>query len=103
MFRRKTFGMDTKEAEGQVEGEDFYKGEADRFFDLNMFELGMATASPVTRWREANPEKVGTEDDVVRRMRRTIERFLWEAGVEKGKESVRSGNAGVLLMLKKQA
>lgn len=101
LFRRKTFGMNEKEAEGQVDGEDFSQGAAE--LGLDTVEMMLATASPVTRWRQANPAKVGTEEDVVRRMRKTVEKFLWQAGVEKGKELVRPGIAGVLLMLKKRA
>lgn len=100
---RKTFGMDAEEAEGQVEGEEFHKGTANMWLDMGTIEKMLGTASPVVRWREANPEKVGTEDDVVRRQRRTVERLLQEAGVDKGKEMVRPGTAGVLLILKKQA
>lgn len=71
--------------------------------DLDTLEKMLGTSSPVTRWREAHPEAVGTEEDVIRRMRREIERLLHEAGVEKGKEMVRGGEAGVLLMVKKRA
>lgn len=72
-------------------------------FDMDTLEKILGTGSPVTRWRDAYPELVGTEDDVVRRMRREIERLLHEAGVEKGKEVIRGGEAGVLLMVKKRA
>lgn len=95
--------MGVEEAERQVDGETFHRGIADRWLDLETAEKMLATASPVARWREANPDKVGTEEDVVRRMRRAIEELLREAGIEKGKESVRPEMAGVLLMLKKQA
>ncbi|KAJ4424451.1 hypothetical protein N0V82_000973 [Gnomoniopsis sp. IMI 355080] len=101
LFRRKTFGMSEEEAEGQIDGEGFYTVAAE--FDLDTVEMMLATASPVTRWREANPEKASTEEDIVRSMRRTMEKLLWEAGVDKGQELVRPGIAGVLLMLKKRA
>ncbi|KAJ0110228.1 hypothetical protein J7T55_000661 [Diaporthe amygdali] len=71
--------------------------------DLDTMEKILGTASPVTRWRQAYPDLAGTEDDVVRRIRRAVEKLLHEAGVEKGKELVRGGEAGVLLMVKKQA
>lgn len=70
--------------------------------NLDTLEKMLGTSSPVTRWREAHPEAVGTEEDVIRRLRREIERLLHEAGVEKGKEMVRGGEAGVLLMVKKR-
>jgi len=81
----------------------------DQFFanqqpvDLDTLEKGLSTTSPVIRWREAHPDAVGSERDVVRMIRREIERLLHEAGVEKGKEIVTAGVAGVLLMVKKKA
>ena len=71
--------------------------------DLDMFERILGTMSPIQRWRDANPEKVGTEEDILRRQRRVIERLLHEAGVEKGKEWVKGSIKGVLLMVKKKA
>jgi len=82
---------------------------ADQFFanqepaDLDTVEMVLGTSSPVTRWREAHPDAVGTERDVVRMTRMEIERLLHEAGVEKGKEIVKAGVAGVLLIVKKKA
>ncbi len=63
----------------------------------------LGTMSPVQRWREAHPDAVGTERDVIRVMRREIERLLHEAGVEEGKEVVKGSLRGVLLMVKKKA
>jgi trans-aconitate 3-methyltransferase len=80
----------------------------DQFFasqqpvDMETLENILGTTSPVTRWREANPDAVGTESDVVRMTRRKIERLLHEAGVEKGKELVEGTVAGVLLLVKKK-
>lgn len=71
-------------------------------FHLDTVEKMLGTASPVTRWREAHPEAAGTEKDVIRKMRREVEKLLHEAGVEKGKETVRGDKAGVLLMVKKK-
>ncbi|ROW08522.1 hypothetical protein VMCG_03279 [Cytospora schulzeri] len=70
--------------------------------DLDTMEKWLGTSSPVLRWREAHPEAVGTEKDVIKQMRREVERLLHEAGVEKGKEWMRGGEAGVLLMIKKR-
>ncbi|KAJ5654614.1 hypothetical protein N7490_001617 [Penicillium lividum] len=82
-------------------------GVEEAFFDrepvlsLDQVEKMMAVGSPVTRWREANPDAAGTEGDVARICRRTMEKLLHEAGVEEGKEVIRGGSMGVLLMVKK--
>ncbi|KUJ21287.1 S-adenosyl-L-methionine-dependent methyltransferase [Mollisia scopiformis] len=70
---------------------------------LDTWEKMMSTISPVTRWREAHPDKVGTDGDVVKLFRKEIEKFQREAGVEEGKEWVKSSLRGVLLMVKKKA
>ncbi|OJJ07639.1 hypothetical protein ASPVEDRAFT_117139, partial [Aspergillus versicolor CBS 583.65] len=44
--------------------------------DLVAFERMLGTMSPVTRWREDHPGAEGTEEDVVRKFRRDIERLL---------------------------
>ncbi|KAL2109159.1 hypothetical protein VUR80DRAFT_2880 [Thermomyces stellatus] len=74
-----------------------------RKLDLDRVEKALGTMSQVTRWREAHPETVGTEDDIVRKLRREIERLLREAGVEEGNEVLEQGGSGVLLMVKKKA
>ncbi|KAJ5119004.1 hypothetical protein N7526_010641 [Penicillium atrosanguineum] len=90
---------------------DFFKKDwdlAEKFYaanpdvPLDMFEKMIGTMSPLTRWREANPDAVGTEKDVVRLYRRAIERHLHAAGVEKGKETVRGAMQGVVLVVKKK-
>lgn len=81
----------------------------DQFFadqqpvDLDTMEKTLGTTSPITRWRAAHPDAVGTERDVVRMIRREFERLLHEAGVEKGKEIVKGDATGVLLVVKKKA
>jgi SAM-dependent methyltransferase len=81
-------------------------GVDEEFFDrepvlsLDQVEKIMGVGSPVTRWREANPGAVGTEEDVVRVCRRTVEKILHEAGVEEGREVIRGGSMGVLLIVK---
>ena len=91
---RKEWGADS-----QV---DFFVGGA-LDVDLDTLEKIVATGSPIQRWREAYPDDVGTERDVVRMLRRKIEQLLQEAGVEKGKEVVKGCPSGVLLILKKKA
>lgn len=70
--------------------------------DMDTMEKMLGTSSPVMRWREAHAEDAGTERDLIRRMRRVVERLLREAGVEEGKEMVRGGEAGALLIVKKR-
>lgn len=81
-------------------GETFFMGETE--VDFNMFEKIMATASPQTRWRQAHPELAGTDQDVLRILRREIERLLHEVGVEKGKEMIKGTVNGTLLVVKKK-
>ncbi|OOQ85730.1 methyltransferase [Penicillium brasilianum] len=69
---------------------------------LDLFEKITATGSPVTRWRQAHPETIGTERDVLKIYRRAIERLLHEAGVEEGKEVVKGATHGVVLVVKKK-
>lgn len=92
-FFRKDWGPDTSE--------DFFIGGA-LTADLDRVERVIGTTSPVQRWRDANPDKVGTEQDVVKMMIREMQRLLHEAGVEKGKEWVKGSPKGVLLMVKKK-
>lgn len=74
-----------------------------RAITLQMVEMVLGTASPITRWREAHPELVGTEQDIVKLLVAKIRRLLHEAGAEEGKESIKSIVAGVLLVVKKKA
>ncbi|KAJ4861258.1 methyltransferase domain-containing protein [Trichoderma breve] len=82
-------------------GEKFVVGESE--VDLDTFEKIIGSGSPPTRWRQAHPEAVGTENDVVRILRRKIERVLRESGVEEGKERMRGTIHGVMLFVKKSA
>ncbi|KAE8443149.1 hypothetical protein EG329_002318 [Mollisiaceae sp. DMI_Dod_QoI] len=86
---------------GPENSEDFYAGGA-MAVNLDRMEMMLSTGSPVQRWRDAHPDDVGTERDVVRVMRREIERLLHEVGVEPGKEVVKGSLRGVLLMVKKK-
>ena len=70
--------------------------------DMDTLERVASTASPITRWRQAHPEVVGTEKDRVRILRRETERLLHEAGVEKGNERINAYPQGVLLIVKKK-
>ncbi|KAJ6110262.1 hypothetical protein N7486_002497 [Penicillium sp. IBT 16267x] len=70
---------------------------------LDIMEKTFETMSPAVRWREAHPETAGTEGDIVKIYRRTIERLLHEAGVEKGKETVKGACHAVVLVVKKKS
>jgi hypothetical protein len=70
--------------------------------DLDTFEKMMATGSAETRWRQAHPDLVGTEGDVLKQLRLEIERLLHEAGVKPGEERLRGVVEGVLLFVKKK-
>lgn len=69
---------------------------------LEAVEKLLETASPITRWREAHPELVGTEKDAVKVLVADIKRLLHKAGVEEGKEVIRGVLGGVLLVVKKK-
>ncbi|KAK5655894.1 hypothetical protein OQA88_5433 [Cercophora sp. LCS_1] len=84
---------------GALPGDEFFAvGQPE--VDLDTWEAMLGTTSSVARWREENAGEVG-EEDVVRVQRRAVERLLWEAGVEKGKERVKGAERGVLLVLKR--
>lgn len=93
-FVRKQYGRDSDEP--------FYAS-GDLSLPLDAMEKLLGTSSPVQRWRDAHPNDIGTERDVVSMMRAVIERLLHEAGVEKGKEVIKASLQGVLLMVKKKA
>ncbi len=98
-FARTEWGT---EVEGALPDDEFFAVGAPEV-NMQVLEAMLGTASPVVRWREANKELVGTEGDVVRIMRRMIERCLHDVGVEEGKETVKGGVAGALLVVKKTA
>jgi SAM-dependent methyltransferase len=85
---------------GLTSDEEFVVGSS-LALNMDVFEMIMGTASPVQRWRDAHPDAVGTDRDVIKRMRTEMERLLHEAGVEKGKETASAVVSGVLLMVKK--
>lgn len=70
--------------------------------DLVAFERMLGTMSPVTRWREDHPGAEGTEEDIVRRFRRDLERLLRESGVEDGQERLKGSAQGFLLVVKRK-
>ncbi len=74
----------------------------ERAVGLDVVEAAASTMSPVTRWREANPDRpAGSERDVVRMLRRDMEAVLREHGVAEGEERVRIVMDGTLLLFKR--
>ncbi|GAB1314693.1 hypothetical protein MFIFM68171_04903 [Madurella fahalii] len=81
----------------------FYAVQPSESFSLQILEKIMGTSSPIIRWREAHPETVGTEDDIVRITRREIECALREAGVAEDEGLWEGGVYGALLLVKRKA
>ncbi|EPE08064.1 methyltransferase domain-containing protein [Ophiostoma piceae UAMH 11346] len=69
--------------------------------DMPTMEKIMSTSSPYTRWCETHPSLKGTEQDLLRLVRRKVEAVQQAAGVEPGKESVRGLSLGAVLIFKK--
>ncbi|KAH8649958.1 S-adenosyl-L-methionine-dependent methyltransferase [Xylariales sp. PMI_506] len=84
-----------------VSGQEFFLTNR-REFTMDMYEKVMETTNHVTKWRSAHPDKAGTEEDVLKQMRRGIERLLHEAGVPEGQEIIRGAANAALLMVKKK-
>lgn len=82
--------------------ETFHDGQ-DGTFSLDLFEKMFATSSPVIRWRQAHPEAVGTEKDVVRVMKNELKELLDDAGVPEGKDVLKGASPGVVVMVRKSA
>jgi trans-aconitate 3-methyltransferase len=79
--------------------ETFYVGPPE--VDLDTFEKMVAVGSAETRWRQAHPDDVGTERDIIKILRKKIEHLLHEAGVKPGEERLKGVIPGVLLVVKK--
>lgn len=75
-------------------GESFFGGGRERSVDD--LEKGLATASLVTRWREAHPDLAGTEKDVVEQFAIELREAL---GPDQSTLSLGSGT--VILLFKK--
>jgi SAM-dependent methyltransferase len=87
--------------EWDLEREEFMVGQ-DVPFTTEMFERMWATSSPVTRWRQAHSGAEGTEGDIVRRLRREVERLLADVGVRDGEAVLKGTSAGVVVIVKKK-
>jgi SAM-dependent methyltransferase len=94
------FRKDWTSGGSSADGEEFFAGQ--QTTDLKKIEKMLSTSSPVTRWRQAHPDAVGTEQDVVKMLVNKIKRLLHEAGVEEGQEVLKGDVAVVMLMVKKK-
>lgn len=89
-----------REGRGSHDADDFFSSQPR--VDLDTMEQIMGiTAGPYLDWRNAHPDLAGTEQDMLRRSRREIERLQREVGVEEGKEWVKSSVEGFLLIIKR--
>lgn len=111
LYRKAVMPWDLEPAVPEFDRETFFRREwaagEDGFREslppltMDILEKTLSTLSTVERWREAHPEAVGTENDVVRILRRRTEQLLRDAGVEEGSEKVIAAVQGVLVMIKK--
>ncbi|KAI1372192.1 S-adenosyl-L-methionine-dependent methyltransferase [Hypoxylon crocopeplum] len=90
-----------KGVDGRVEDEAVF--DLKRKATPGELEKRLSTGSPVTRWRQANPDKAGTDEDIIQKLTRKVESLFHEAGVKPGEEMLVGGVAAVLLMVKKKA
>ncbi|KAM0142673.1 hypothetical protein ACHAP3_001779 [Botrytis cinerea] len=75
------------------ESDDFFFG--GREVTLKQAEKSLETASMVTRWREAHPEMVGTEKDVLKLHMEELRKAMG------GNESMRTGSGTTIILVKK--
>ncbi|RDW77249.1 hypothetical protein BP6252_05302 [Coleophoma cylindrospora] len=93
-FPPEAFQRLTYDREGVLsDGEHFFGG--DEEVSIDELEQGLGTASMVTRWREANAEKVGTQDDVVTAFAEELRNVLGPGGV------LVKGSGTAILLFKK--
>lgn len=89
-FKRMEWNRDGKVEEGK----DFLIGYKQ---SVEEFERSMSTASMVTRWREANPQLVGTEQDCVKQIGRKLNEITGHSF-----DRITLGHGVVLLLFKKR-
>ncbi|CAF0855710.1 unnamed protein product [Adineta steineri] len=82
--------------DGILSNGNIFFGQSDET-SLNELERGLATSSMVTRWRNANPDLVGTDKDCVRETMKKLKEAL------NGQETFIQGSGTVLLLFKKQS
>jgi len=95
VFPEKLFVKHEYDREGVLsDGKNFFgRGTESSLDDV---ERGLGTASMVTRWREANPDLVGTDQDVVKTFIKEVREVL-----PPGVETVLQGSGTAILLFKK--
>ncbi|KAJ5113057.1 S-adenosyl-L-methionine-dependent methyltransferase [Penicillium angulare] len=80
-----------------TDGENFFEGSDET--TVNKLSASLQTASMVTRWREAHPDLVGTEEDCVAKAMAEVRQAL---GVKEDENpSFKVGNGTALLLFKR--
>ncbi|KAH6855606.1 S-adenosyl-L-methionine-dependent methyltransferase [Chaetomium sp. MPI-CAGE-AT-0009] len=87
--------------EGKDPIDEYYNNQ--RPANVDTLAMALATASPYVRWRQANPDAVGTEADPLQVMRKEIEKLMQDAGMEPKTGLIQGGVGAALLMVKKTA
>jgi trans-aconitate 3-methyltransferase len=85
-----------------VDGQDFFEADSRKAWPMPAVEAMLGTTSPVTRWREAHPDLVGTEKDC---LKVHIKELCEAMGVPKGQENSATlrGAVGLSLICVKRA
>lgn len=100
-FDRKSFVRHDWNKDGEVRpDEPFFNATAEdgQGFEeqsLDELEKGLDTASMVTRWRQANQNLVGTDEDCVKKTIKALKEIM-------GDQKLRTGNSTSLLLFKKK-
>jgi len=94
-FPEKLFVKHEYDREGVLSnGKTFFGGGSET--TLDNLEKWMETAGMVTRWKEANPELVGTDKDVVKKFIKELKEVLGP-----GQEKFLTGTGTAILLFKK--
>lgn len=94
-FPERSFIKHEYDREGVLtNGVSFFGG--DKETSLESLEKGLGTASMVSRWREANPELVGSDRDIVKQFIRELREALGP-----GQERIVQGSGTAILLFKK--
>ena len=83
-------------------GNEFYNITNSDSFTLAQLEKILGMATPVVRWRAAHPDLCNTEEDIVKKTIRQMEKALREVGADVDGPVWDGSVRGVLLMFKKK-
>lgn len=95
-FPRDQFVRREWDREGVLSNGKTFFGDGNEMTSIDSFVQGLGTASMVTRWREAHPDLVGTDDDVVTAFAGRLRKALGPGVTE-----LELGTGTVILMFKK--